>query len=297
MESQPITIPGLYDAAYRAHSGTSFSPEKRAASYVTECETELNDDLKDIPEDEKERYIENYKKYLFSWMSAKSRCFSSMITGPSNFPVRRMEKLNGYEHNRMVEFIEWRKKALASIAQRKEANKPQDQKDAERWLKIKKGLESSIITIISIDKGQSHYTRSLFVSSITNAIKTMANNGQVDDVKKSLDLITYWNGIADKPVITAKNSVWSLIQAAEAVIELEVDKQTAENKEYQISGVDVIENIQADRIQLFFDGKPIPETIAQLKRNAFRWSPSNGCWQRQLTSNAIWATKNLLSSL
>jgi hypothetical protein len=31
------------------------------------------------------------------------------------------------------------------------------------------------------------------------------------------------------------------------------------------------------------------ETIALLKSHAFKWSPSNMVWQRQLTNNAIYA--------
>jgi hypothetical protein len=227
-----------------------------------------------------------------------SRCLSSMITGPARFPVERNRKANESEHKRSEEFTEWREKALKYIAKKAEDAKPQEQKDSERWLRIKKGLESSIKTIIEIDLGINTYSaRSLFVSSLTGVIKRMAQNGQIEDVKKSLELIKYYNDKEQKPIITAKNSIWSLIQVTEIVQEKEVDKETAESKEYQINGVKVLENIQADRIQLFFDGKPKTEVISDLKHNAFKWSPSNMCWQRQLTQNAIWVTKSLLKKM
>lgn len=293
-----LKIDWLYKAAYEAHRGTSFSPEVRAEQYVKSYEQQLNEDLNNMPEEEKQRYIDGYKKHLFAWLSAKSRCLSSMITGPSNFPVRRNEKANNSEHNRSVEFTEWRENALKYIAKRKEDSKPQEVKDSERWLKIKKGLESSVLTIISIDKGINTYSaRSLFVSSISGVIKTLAKNGETELVKKSLDLITYWNEQSEKPVITAKNNIWTLIHVAEIVQEKEVDKETAENKEYEINGVKVIENIKADRIQLFFDGKPEYKVISELKHLAFKWSPYNGCWQRQLTRNAIYAAESLLKNI
>jgi len=292
-----VKIDGLYKAGYEAHRGTSFSPEVRAEQCVKGYEEQLNDDLKNMPDEEKQRYIEGYKKYLFAWLSAKSRCLSSMITGPANFPVRRNEKANNSEHKRSEEFMEWRGKALKYIAKRKEDSKPQELKDSERWLKIKKGLESSILTIISIDNGNSYYSRPLFVSSVSGVIKTLAKNGETELVKKSLDLITYWNEQSEKPVITAKNSIWQLANVAEIVREKAVDKETAESKEYEISGVKVVENIQADRIQLFFDGKPEYKIISALKHAAFKWSPSNGCWQRQLTRNAIYATESLLKNI
>jgi len=93
---------------------------------VKEYEAQLNEDLQTIPEAEKEKYIENYKKHLFSWLSAKSQCISSMITGPANFPVRCAEKANRSEHNRYTEFSEWRTKVLKSIAKRMEDSKPEE---------------------------------------------------------------------------------------------------------------------------------------------------------------------------
>ena len=51
------------------------------------------------------------------------------------------------------------------------------------------------------------------------------------------------------------------------------------------------------RIQLFFEGKPEPEVRDVLKGEAFKWSPRNGCWQRQLTDNARAATRRVIKKL
>lgn len=37
------------------------------------------------------------------------------------------------------------------------------------------------------------------------------------------------------------------------------------------------------RVQFIFDSKPDAETRDLLKANGFRWAPSQGAWQRQLT--------------
>lgn len=71
----------------------------------------------------------------------------------------------------------------------------------------------------------------------------------------------------------------------------------AENKYPQVDGVEVVENAEAMRIQLKFDGKPDETTRNILKSNGFRWSPSFGAWQRQLTSNGIYSTKKVLKQL
>ena len=49
-----------------------------------------------------------------------------------------------------------------------------------------------------------------------------------------------------------------------------------------------------ERIRIYFNSKPSEEERTRIKAAAFKWSPSNGCWQRQLTSNAKYATERLL---
>lgn len=290
-----IKIEGLYDAAYRAYSNISFSPEKRAESTLTDYEGQLNNDLENIPESEQERYIENYKKHLFAWLSAKSRTLSAMITGPANFPVERNRRANDSEMKRYDEFVEWRKKALKAIIRRAEEAKPVEQRRNERWEQIKRGLVNTMTTIVEIDTGKNTYSyRPLFVSSLTGAVKTLAKNGETELVENCLSLIEEWNTKAEKPIITAKNSVWGLSEVSKANYIKQEEKQNAESTETEINGVRVVRNQQADRLQLFFDGKPKPEMIASLKKSAFKWSPYNGCWQRQLTGNAIYAAKMIL---
>ena len=290
-----VKIEGLYEAAYRAHTGTSFSPDRRAADCVKGHEEELNADLEAMPEAERPRYIDGYKKHLFSWLSAKSKIYSTMIAGAARFPVARMEKLNRYEHNRSVEFSDWRKRALATIARRVQEAKPEAQKRDERWLQVKENMERSLATITAIDSGMSPYSRPLFVSSVSNSIKTFAKNGDVELVNKCLALIEHWNDHSEKPVISAKNAIWLLPEEAEKNREAAVDKASAESQERVVNGVRVVSNSQEDRLQLFFDGKPPQEMISLLKGSAFKWSPSRGCWQRQLTNNAIYAANKILA--
>lgn len=58
------------------------------------------------------------------------------------------------------------------------------------------------------------------------------------------------------------------------------------------------EDKQDMRIRISFEmGKPDQEVIDMLKGKAFKWSPKNNAWQRQLTNNAIYATKQLQKSL
>jgi hypothetical protein len=284
MEKQEnlIKIDGLYEAGRRAHLGTSFDPENRAKSIVETYESQLNDDLQKIPESEKERYIDNYKKYLFAWLHAKSNCISTMIAGPSNFPVRRAERANNAESKKYSDFQEWRENAFKAINKRIEAAKSPEQKTNERWESLKKEISKKIAW-----------------GSVVNCysmIERLAYNGEVELVKECLILITEYNDTHDKPFMTKRHKVWQLPAIAEKVRKNKEAKSEKESEESLINGVKVVKNFQADRIQLFFDGKPGPEMISNLKHNAFKWSSSNACWQRQLTNNAIYAVERLLNN-
>jgi len=52
-----------------------------------------------------------------------------------------------------------------------------------------------------------------------------------------------------------------------------------------------------NRVKIFFDEIPDPDVRDNLKHNAFKWSPKNKCWQRQLTQNAIRATKRMFADI
>ena len=65
-------------------------------------------------------------------------------------------------------------------------------------------------------------------------------------------------------------------------------------REFMINGVRVVDNVEDNRLQLFFPGKPDAETRSKLKSNGFRWSPSVGAWQRYRSKQANWATGFLL---
>ncbi len=70
-----------------------------------------------------------------------------------------------------------------------------------------------------------------------------------------------------------------------------------ESTEIEINGVRILNNAEENRVQMFFDGKPAEETRKELKRNGFRWSPRNGCWQRMLGNHAEYLAKEIAKKM
>ena len=62
---------------------------------------------------------------------------------------------------------------------------------------------------------------------------------------------------------------------------------TLDGEDMVLAGVSIILNKEANRVQLDFPDKPNRDIIGVLKKNGWKWSPSNQVWQRQLTDNAM----------
>ncbi len=56
----------------------------------------------------------------------------------------------------------------------------------------------------------------------------------------------------------------------------------------------LVRNNDENRVQMSFPGKPADAVRTELKRNGFRWSPSEGAWQRQESWNA-WEMAQLIA--
>jgi antirestriction protein ArdC len=283
-----------YELARRAHMGTSFSPEKRAKSHQESYANELNkyaeqfealiksDEQKGIAIEEFERFKKGYTDKYNAWLRAKSNCLSSMITGPSKFPTRKAEKANQTENNRLNEFLEWEKKAVKAVEARIKGKTPQDIVDTERWEKLKREVIERLATIVEIEQGKAPYSKPLIVAALKRYIMAAYKARYFSDFNKALELVKEAQEKFKMTVFAPNNPIWKLQPIAEA---------EPENKEpetiYKAEGCEVVNNYQAQRVQMAFNGKPAAEVIAMLKKRAFKWSPSQKVWQRQNTTNGI----------
>jgi DNA repair exonuclease SbcCD ATPase subunit len=275
--------------ASAAHAGTSFVPDRRAqqerdgyaetlaADYADLAKLADTDEKKAILEEEFARYRAGYKARTLAHLSARSRCVSPMIAGPSNFPVRQMEKRNATERRRLEELVEYRPRALDAIRKKlcpelrpimsgdsdaverlqekiQEAEQLQEQMKAINAAirKHKKGgFDARLAAIVALGISEETARDSLkpdcFGGIGYPSYRLSNNNANIARMKQRLGSIS-----------RARTQPHQEVEGANARFE----------------------DCPADnRVRLFFPGKPDADVRNTLKGLGFRWTPSLGCWQ------------------
>ena len=223
-------------------------------------------------------------------------CPSIMIAGGSNFPVRKKEKQNAAMDKFWSECADlfdptgnYYFRRIRNIF----ANTTIYSNDAMALEKLQNKLNDLEEKHAKMKAYNVYYRKN----------KTMKGfEGISDETAEKLDksVESGWYNAPIAPYqLTNSNAEIKRLKCRIAELErmkAEAEKP-AEDKYPHVDGLEVVENSEAMRIQLFFDGKPDDETRTLLKSNGFRWAPSLGAWQRQLTQNGIYATKRVLETL
>lgn len=297
-EKKP-TLESLRNLANRAYAGISFSPERRGDSIVKDYSDELDKDMADIVEAYKKNgladteieencrdYKTRYVRLLSSYLGSQSNCYSPMITGPARFPVAKMEKRNRWAQNKYTAFRQWRERALKSIFRQAKAN-------VDPLEKCKAELEKCM-KLQTIYVGANKLVRK-YLTEPEKGAKLIAEQYHIENPAELFK--PDYAGRIGYPSFMLRNNNANIARLKIRVAELEKKSELAETvgtKTITVAGVDVCYNHEIDRLQLLFAGKPAPEVITKLKKNAFRWSPTNKAWQRQLTRAAEYAACNVL---
>jgi DNA repair exonuclease SbcCD ATPase subunit len=70
-----------------------------------------------------------------------------------------------------------------------------------------------------------------------------------------------------------------------------------ENSEKEINGIRIVENVDENRVQIFFPSKPSETVRSQLKQSGFRWTPTLGCWQAYYNANAKYYAQKIAKEI
>lgn len=218
-------------------------------------------------------------------------CPSVMIAGGSNFPVRKKEKQN-IRSNKLSDEYSYIMQIPDKI--RDIGNNTaiySDEDDAIERLEEK--AENYRASLEEMKKRNAHYRKHGTMKGY---------EGITDDRAERLDAEIkhsfYQVPFPAYELTSARQKIKAAEERAEQLKKLKAKaEQPAEDNYPHVDGVEVVENGEAMRIQLIFDGKPSEEVRAVLKSHGFRWSPSFGAWQRQLTSNGKYATISALQQI
>lgn len=318
MENLQITFVELdNETARRAHMHTSFHPEKRAeqhkASFKQTLESVLNKNKIFIKcEASKAAFIESfnewqnqYKKHYENWLTKKGSCISAMITGPANFPTRRAERANIAEQKAGEFLFDWVKYSPTKwIANKVQAAYSTETKEKIRTEHINeyrselaRGVISGLKSSIEAVAGRSPYYPQLIKDAAARKIMNLAKAGFKD---YAIELLNEYNQKCkedcNKVIFTPRHKIWKQLESIEEVKRAkEEEKAQGITDLFSGEGYKVVNNHEAERVQILFDEKPDEETRTRLKRNGLKWSPRFGAWQRKNTYNGLRDVKRLFN--
>jgi hypothetical protein len=284
----------LQDKAVRAHNWTSFSPDVRGKQMINDYGEELTADIEELQKDDNVSsesiadYKSRYERFFSSYLSAKSNCFSAMITGPAKFNTRKHGKANRSEQKHYEIFREWRTRAKKAIIRKAQPAKT-FVSELDRYKAELAGMQANHI---KMKEG--------------NKIIVKAKKEGKDISQLLID--TY--GVAPHMVdwcmkfgfgLTNNNA--NMKRVEQRIKEMEV-KESRRNEspitKYLFEGGEFLVNYEVDRIQIFFDTRPTSEELTAWKAkglNSYNWSPSAKAWQRKITPNALWHIKRMLEKI
>ena len=230
-----------------------------------------------------DRLLDTYARKLAENMNhgyaIDARVPSVMIAGSANFPVGKKEKQNQARHSNMEE---WRhiQGLLEKIQSTGMGGISADDPAAIEKLD---GLERSQLIMKEVN---AYYRKHKTLDGCA-----LLSPEQIEQLKSAM-ASSYRSNPKPFESYQLTNNNAEIRWVKERI------EQLSRQAEREFSGWDfdgghVEMNREDNRLQVFFEGKPDADTRAELKGNGFRWAPSVGAWQRQLTDNAIRAADRL----
>lgn len=236
------------------------------------------------------------------YQHAGSRTLNWMITGPARFPVRSNEKRMDTEHKRLTEYLDLAKQApdravrIARRAQKAQlgpggcANAELD--DLKRRLAEREAKQAQMKGINElIRKNRLGNRRDEAEEDAAKLVQLARAAGLPMVCSVAYQLLTPDWGKPGYPSYSLSNNNAEIHRLRDRIAQVEAKVARIENApdeapEREVNGVKVIEDAADDRLRLVFPDKPPRDVIQLLKSSGFRWSPTNGAWQRQLTQRA-----------
>ena len=291
---EKVYFPINEEDAGHARSMWSFSdyvPGSTTSEYRSMVDEAFNMAEKIAMKDEKagerayavaERYSRRMAEYYNRDISINLMCPSVMISGPAKFPTKKKERqIAAQERN--YEFYKDTQKLLdkiRSIENGSDLIKSSDEDCIER-------LEYKLETLKALQEKMKAVNAALRKKDIEEGNLDLMELGYTEDDIKKIRTPDF-GGRIGYPAYALQNNNQDIHRVEDRINSLKAikDKETIEEEN---EGYTYREDPESMRIQFIFDGKPSDDIRNILKQNGFRWAPSQGAWQRQLTRNGQWS--------
>ncbi len=257
--------------AKRSKENMSFSDYKEGSAtaeynaVIAEVKEQIDEAKTRVSPEAQERldrlfdwYKGAYAKWVNKYNANGANHVSQMISGASNYNMRKHEKYLSREGKLWEEYDEL------------------------------KNINYKIQSIVNGDK--------IIKSDDKNAIEKLkdklAKAQEEHQGYKDYNVKARKEGKEPHPAWVLSNSNGRIKSIKDRIARLERLAKQAEatpQLEQEINGIKIIDNLEAQRLQIIFPGKPDADIRTKLKKNGFRWSPTNGAWQayRGYRANSI----------
>ena len=285
------------EAARRANDMNSFRDYKAGsatAEYrrMVDAATELAERQKQrvdpMYHEKIDRLLEIYCRKLAENMNAsysiEARCPSILISGGGNFPVRKKERQNAARDRNLEEwnYIQGLLDKIRSVGTGGISS--DDPQAVEK-------LEAKLAALEKHQELMKAANVAIRMKDPTEGDAKLAELGYTpEDIAKLRE--PDFCGRIGYPAYLLQNNNANIRRIRGRIEELK--KRTENTPEgWEFDGGRVVVNTTENRLQIIFDGKPDADIRTELKGEGFRWAPSKGAWQRQLTDNAMRAARRL----
>lgn len=236
-----------------------------------------------------EYYNRKLAKYYNDYYRNEASCPSVMICGAGNFPMRKKEKQNNRRDTLMNEWG-YLQRYVNKIQNILTINQPILSNDKNAVELLEEKLEKMESVQAMMKAANAYYRKNKTLDDCP--VLTLE---QIDKLKDSMSGNNHYE---NKPFLSYEltNNNANIKSTTLRLQKLKKEKETGTQEQVN-QYFTIVENKELMRLQLIFKDKPEPEVRDILKSNGFRWSPKNGCWQRQLTDNARYSAERVIQEL
>lgn len=233
-----------------------------------------------------ERYSRKMAEYFNKDSAIGCRCPSVLISGAGNFPVKKKEKqVQAWENN--YQFYQETQKLISkikSILYGKDIIKSGDSDAVER-------LEEKLAGLKEDQERMKVANKFIRLKNVEKGNEGLTNMGYSEKEIKELREPDFCGRVGYPPYMLQNNNA-NIHRVEGRLKQLKAAKERGSRKE-ENRYFRVVENTEIMRLQIFFDEKPVQDIRSILKKNGFKWSSKNGCWQRQLTDNVRYSLERI----